>query len=114
MLSGVGPVPPKQAFKAADTLSRHLEELCRAGAWERRAKDGDKGLLDYIEAEARDLSLEAFGRLLSDVYQRIGSMLFKGWVSRSPTERPRHVRMGRARFTLHVRCGVGWECESLK
>ncbi|GIL44136.1 hypothetical protein Vafri_1666 [Volvox africanus] len=78
MLSGVGPVSVKPAFKAADTLSRHLEELCRPGAWERRTKDGDKGLLDYIEAEARDLSLEAFGRLMSDVYTRIGGMLFKG------------------------------------
>ncbi|GLC61314.1 hypothetical protein PLESTB_001742500 [Pleodorina starrii] len=78
MLSGVGPAPAKPAFKAADTLSRHLEELCRPGAWERRTKDGDKALLEYIEAEARDLSLEAFGRLMSDVYQRIGSMLFKG------------------------------------
>ncbi|GIL87381.1 hypothetical protein Vretimale_1690 [Volvox reticuliferus] len=78
MLSSVGPVPAKPAFKAADTLSRHLEELCRPGAWERRTKDGDKGLLEYIEAEARDLSLEAFGRLMSDVYTRIGGMLFKG------------------------------------
>lgn len=83
MLSGVGPVQSKPAFKAADTLSRHLEELCRPGAWERRAKDGDKALLEYIEAEARDLSLEAFGRLMSDVYSRIGSMLFKGCVLRS-------------------------------
>lgn len=79
MLSGVGPVPTKPAFKAGgDTLSRHLEELCRSGAWERRHKDGDKALLEYIEAEARDLSVEAFGRLMTDVYQRIGNMLLKG------------------------------------
>ncbi|EFJ44271.1 target of rapamycin, growth-regulatory PI3K-like protein kinase [Volvox carteri f. nagariensis] len=78
MLSGVGPATAKPVFKAADTLSRHLEELCRPGAWERRAKDGDKGLLEYVEAEARDLSLEAFGRLMSDLYTRIASMLFKG------------------------------------
>ncbi|KAG2481849.1 hypothetical protein HYH03_019185, partial [Edaphochlamys debaryana] len=79
MLSGVGPMPGKPAgFKAVDTLSRHLEELCRPGAWERRTKDGDKALLEYIEAEARDLSAEAFSRFIADVYQRIGSMLFKG------------------------------------
>ncbi len=77
MLSGVGPLPGKP-FKAADTLSRHLEELCRPGAWERRHKDGDKALLEYIEAEARDLSVEAFGRLLADVYQRIANMISKG------------------------------------
>lgn len=34
--------------------------------------------MEYIEAEARDLSVEAFGRLLADVYQRIANMISKG------------------------------------
>lgn len=64
--------------KPTDTLSRHLDELCRTGALERRSKDGERALLEYIEAEARDLSAEAFGRLMADVYNRINVMLAKG------------------------------------
>uniref|UniRef100_A0A7R9YR22 Serine/threonine-protein kinase TOR n=1 Tax=Chlamydomonas euryale TaxID=1486919 RepID=A0A7R9YR22_9CHLO len=61
---------------ASDTLSRHLEDLCRSGALDRR-KDGERYLLEYVEAEARDLSSEAFARFMHEVYMRIGLMLNK-------------------------------------
>ena len=67
-----GPAPARMS----DTLSRHLEELCRAGALERR-KDGERHLHDYVDAEARDLPAEAFGRFMNDIYSRIQAMISK-------------------------------------
>ena len=63
---------------ASDTLSRHLEDLCRPGAIEKRKADGERSLLDYVEAEARDLTAEAFSRFMNDIYNRIAIMLAKG------------------------------------
>ena len=63
---------------AADTLSRHLDDLCRPGAIEKRKADGERHLLEYVEAEARDLTAEAFGRFMNDIYNRIAIMLSKG------------------------------------
>jgi FKBP12-rapamycin complex-associated protein len=57
-----------------DTLSRHLENLCRPG----HKADGERHLLDYVESEARDLSTEAFGRFMNDIYNRLAIMLAKG------------------------------------
>jgi FKBP12-rapamycin complex-associated protein len=61
----------------SDTLSRHLDVLCKPGALERR-KDGDRYLLEYVEAEGRDLSTEAFAKFMNDIYTRIGFMLARG------------------------------------
>eukprot|EP00798_Chlamydomonas_sp_ICE-L_P022752 gene22752-29919_t len=66
----------RQSRPAADTLSRHLDELCRPGALDRK-RDGERSLLDYVDAEARDLSADAFGRFMNDVYTRIGGLIHK-------------------------------------
>ncbi|GAX78992.1 hypothetical protein CEUSTIGMA_g6432.t1 [Chlamydomonas eustigma] len=62
----------------SDTLSRYLEDLCRPGAMEKRKADGEQHLQDYVESEARDLSAEAFGRFMHDLYNRIALMVAKG------------------------------------
>ena len=69
--------PPRPV--AADTLSRHLDELCRPGALDRR-RDGERQLLDYVDAEARDLSADAFGRFMNDIYARIASLINKRYL----------------------------------
>ena len=63
---------------ASDTLSRHLEDLCRPGIIEKRKTDGERHLLEYVESEARDLTTEAFGRFMNDIYNRVAIMLAKG------------------------------------
>jgi FKBP12-rapamycin complex-associated protein len=70
-LAGAGP-----RVASSDTLSRHLDDMCRVGALERR-KDGERYLLEYVEAEARDLSSEAFARFMNEIYFRIGMMVNK-------------------------------------
>ena len=57
-----------------DTLSRLLEDLCRPGALE-RSRDGERHLCEYVEAEARDLSAEAFGKFMQEVYARLHAMV---------------------------------------
>lgn len=77
MPSSVGAQNREVVGKAvSDTLSRHLEELCRVGALERR-KDGERYLLEYVEAEARDLSPETFARFMNEIYFRIGILVNK-------------------------------------
>jgi FKBP12-rapamycin complex-associated protein len=50
------------------------------------AELGDRELLAYCEAEARDLSPEAFARLMAGVYVRIGGAVARG--------SPAHRRLG--------------------
>ena len=64
------------AHHAPAGLAGLLDDLCRPGALE-RSKDGERQLLEYVEAEARDLSVEAFGRFMNDVLTRIHAMLAK-------------------------------------
>lgn len=40
-----------------------------------RVRDGERGLLEYVEAEARELSGEGFSRLMGELYARIQGML---------------------------------------
>ena len=76
--AGVGGAGGTGGVRAtSDTLSRHLDDLCKAGALERR-KDGERNLLEYVEAEARDLSPEAFSRFMNEVYSRVSVMVTKG------------------------------------
>lgn len=58
----------------ADTLSRLLDDLGRAGSLERR-RDGERHLCEYVEAEARDLSADAFGKFMTEVYARLQAMI---------------------------------------
>lgn len=76
-MPGSMPASVKEPKVSADTLSRHLDDLCRVGALERR-KDGERFLLEYVEAEGRDLSSEAFSRLMNELYTRIGALVAKG------------------------------------
>lgn len=63
----------------ADTLSRLLDDLCKPGALERR-RDGERQLLEYVEAEARDLSADAFSKFMQEVYARLQTMIKRcGW-----------------------------------
>lgn len=64
--------------RSTDTIGRLLEELCRPGALERR-RDGERHLLDYVDAEARDLAPEVFSKFLSDLYKRVDALLKPGW-----------------------------------
>ncbi len=57
-----------------DTLSRLLDELCKPGALERR-REGERQLLEYVEAEARDLSADAFSKFMLEVYARLQGMI---------------------------------------
>jgi hypothetical protein len=59
----------------ADTLSRLLDDLCKPGALERRRDGGERQLLEYVEAEARDLSADAFGKFMQEVYARLQAMI---------------------------------------
>lgn len=43
-------------------------------------RDGERGLLEYVEAEARELSGEAFTRFMAEVYARLQLLISKGWV----------------------------------
>lgn len=66
-----------QPVKAGEnTLSRLLDEMCKPGALDRR-REGDRHLLEYVEAEGRDLSSEVFSKFMSDIYVRIGGMAIK-------------------------------------
>ncbi|MEW5302322.1 MAG: hypothetical protein WDW36_005122 [Sanguina aurantia] len=65
-----------QPQKVTSTLSRHLEELCKAGALERH-RDGEHALLDYVDSEARDLSPDAFSRFMVDLYSKIAALISK-------------------------------------
>jgi hypothetical protein len=58
----------------ADTLSRLLDDLCKPGALERR-REGERHLLEYVEAEARDLSADAFSKFMQEVYARLQAMI---------------------------------------
>jgi hypothetical protein len=73
--------PAVQAAQAArgvrlggDTLSRLLDDLCKPGALERR-REGERHLCEYVEAEARDLSADAFSKFMQDVYARLQAMI---------------------------------------
>ncbi len=61
----------------ADNLSRLLDDLCRKESLERR-REGERALQEFVEAEARDLSAEAFSRFMVDIYVRIQACLSKG------------------------------------
>lgn len=66
-----------------EIAARLLDDLCRPGALE-RARDGDGQLRDYVDAEARDLGGEAFGKLLAELYARVAHMM-RRWEKRSQT-----------------------------
>lgn len=72
---GVGAPPPPGALVrvGGDTLSRLLDDLCRPGALE-RSREGERHLCEYVEAEARDLSAEAFGKFMQELYARLHAM----------------------------------------
>jgi FKBP12-rapamycin complex-associated protein len=59
----------------SDTLSRLLDDLCRPGALERATKDNERALAEFVEAEARDLSPEAFTKFMADIYYRIATLI---------------------------------------
>lgn len=40
--------------------------------------EGERHLLEYLEAEARDLSPDAFGRLMNEAYNRVAALLSRG------------------------------------
>jgi FKBP12-rapamycin complex-associated protein len=61
-----------------DAVGRLLEDLCRPGALERRLRDGEHSLKEYVEAEGRDLSPEAYSKLKKDIYRRVEAMLRSG------------------------------------
>ena len=65
------------AGRGGDTIGRLLEELCKPGTLERR-RDGERHLQDYVDGEARDLSADAFGRLMQDIFRRIEAMMRPG------------------------------------
>lgn len=58
----------------ADTLSRLLDDLCKPASLERR-REGERHLLEYVEAEARDLSADAFSKFMQEVYARLQAMI---------------------------------------
>lgn len=62
------------SYKMTDTVARLLSDLCKPGVSERR-RDGEHALKEYVEAESRDLSAEAFAKFMGDVYNRITDML---------------------------------------
>ncbi|KAF5842966.1 armadillo-type protein [Dunaliella salina] len=64
------------SWKATDNVGRLLEELCRPGVLERR-KDGERHLLQYIDAEARTLSSETFSKFIQDINRRVEALLRK-------------------------------------
>uniref|UniRef100_A0A7S3R516 Serine/threonine-protein kinase TOR n=1 Tax=Dunaliella tertiolecta TaxID=3047 RepID=A0A7S3R516_DUNTE len=64
------------SWKATDNVGRLLEELCRPGVLERR-KDGERHLLQYIDAEARNLSSETFSKFIQDINRRVEALLRK-------------------------------------
>jgi hypothetical protein len=57
-----------------ETAARLLDDLCRPGALE-RAREGDRPLRDYVDAEARDLGGEAFGKLMAELHARVAHMM---------------------------------------
>ena len=61
--------PVLRSQATSDTLSRHLEDLCRPGAAEKRDADGERSMLDHAEA---------FSRFMNDIYSRIALLLAKG------------------------------------
>lgn len=71
----------------ADPFQRYLEDLCKPGT-ENRKRDGERHLLDYVDAEARDLTPETFSKLMAAIYARVSELLSKGWVkTASPISR---------------------------
>lgn len=58
----------------ADTLSRLLDDLCRPGALERR-REGERALCEFVEAEARDVGADAFGKFMAEVYTRLHGLI---------------------------------------
>lgn len=58
----------------SDTLSRLLDDLCRPGALERR-REGERSLCEYVEAEARGLTADAFAKFMNEVYGRLQAMI---------------------------------------
>jgi len=66
--------PSRGVRLGADTLSRLLDDLCKPGALERR-REGERQLCEYVEAEARDLSADAFSKFMQEVYTRLQAMI---------------------------------------
>ncbi|GBF92737.1 target of growth-regulatory PI3K kinase [Raphidocelis subcapitata] len=76
MLAAAGPAAQagRGVRLGADTLSRLLDDLCKPGALERR-REGERQLCEYVEAEARDLSADAFSKFMTEAYARLGAMV---------------------------------------
>ena len=77
--AGVGGAGTGTGSRQRDALGRLLADLCRQGQDRRgnwRNSDEDPALLRaYVQAEARELSGEAFTRFLSDLYRRLAALL---------------------------------------
>ena len=67
--------PSRGVRLGGDTLSRLLDDLCKPGALERRREGESRQLCEYVEAEARDLSADAFGKFMAEVYGRLHSLI---------------------------------------
>ena len=76
---GAGSAGAGAGSRQRDALGRLLADLCRQGQDRRgtwRNSDEDPALLRaYVQAEARELSGEAFTRFLSDLYRRLAALL---------------------------------------
>jgi hypothetical protein len=63
------------SWRPTDNVGRQLEELCRPGVLERRQREGERHLLGYVDAEARNLSSEAFAKLIESIFRRVDALL---------------------------------------
>jgi hypothetical protein len=76
-VSGVAHVQRGRRLRAVATCPPACTHHAHAGARE-RVRDGDRGLLEYVEAEARELSGEAFSRFMVELYARLQLLISKG------------------------------------
>ncbi len=57
-------------------MSAYIFLPLRSGALE-RYRDGDRQLADFVEAESRGMSSEAFARFMHEIQDRIGKCIAK-------------------------------------
>jgi hypothetical protein len=122
-MQGAGGAPVVVRRSGGETTSRLLEELCCQGALA-RVRDGERRLKEYVDAEARELPPEAFGKLMAELHHRITYMMRRcgvcGRVCRAADVclracvRALWPRRAIA-HTAHVQCGrvataVPWPC----
>ncbi len=65
-----------EASKAVPSANKHtvdrlLDELASPGILERRARDAERPLVDYIDAEARNFPAEVQLKVARDLYTRL-------------------------------------------